>query len=118
MDAININQAAPDIMDAHINYLNRVCDYLAGKIPDPLATQHTKCMLGKWYFEAAPQIPAFANHPMFPELGRLHQDFHAACEEAVQGHNSGNAALAQAALQSARDLSSEICEALIELLGL
>ena len=105
-------------MDAHINYLNRVIDYLAGKIPDPLASHYTKCMLGKWYYEIAPLNPAFANHPIFPKLGSFHQDFHAACEEAIQGHNSGNEPAAQAALQRARDLSAEICEALIEFLGL
>ncbi len=109
---------APDIVDAHLNYLGRVLDYVQGRIPDPQASAHTQCVLGRWYYESAAHDPRYKDHPRYSELGEWHTAFHQACEAAVKFHRLGQGALVEEEVAKARELSIKICEGLIEILGL
>lgn len=71
------------ILDSHMNYLDKVSNYIEGNADDPGITPHTKCLLGSWYYGEAAQDNAISGHEDYATLGDLHQQFHDLTANAV-----------------------------------
>lgn len=102
------------ILDAHMNYLNRVSDFVEGSADQPDITSHTDCALGQWYYGVAAQDAAIAAHADYGKLGDLHKQFHALTAEAVS-LASDDAAAAQAKISEAYTLFGQISRDLLNI---
>lgn len=71
------------ILDSHMNYLDKVSDYIEGNAADPGITPHTECLLGSWYYGEAAQDGTISGHEDYAKLGDLHQQFHDLTAKAV-----------------------------------
>lgn len=102
------------ILDAHMNYLNHVSDFVEGNADQPDITNYTDCALGQWYYGEAAQDAAIAGHADYAKLGDLHQQFHTLTAEAVS-LASGDAAAAQAKITEAYTLFGQISRDLLNI---
>lgn len=100
------------ILDAHMNYLNRVSDFVEGSADQPDITSHTDCALGQWYYGEAAQDAAISGHPDYAKLGELHQQFHHLTAEAVSLSGSDSA---QAKISEAYTLFGQISRDLLNI---
>lgn len=102
------------ILDSHMNYLDKVSDYIEGNADDPGITPHTKCLLGSWYYGEAAQDDTIANHEDYGKLGDLHEQFHALTADAVHMAKD-DAEAARAKVSEAYALFGQISRALLNI---
>jgi hypothetical protein len=102
------------ILDAHMNYLNHVSDFVEGNADQPDTTSHTDCALGHWYYGEAAQDAALSGHTDYAQLGNLHEQFHVLTAEAVSLASSDPDA-AQAKISQAYTLFGQISRDLLNI---
>ena len=64
------------------------------------------CRLGKWYNSAGKA--QYGNLPEFAELGRVHEQFHRICAEAIDAHHAGQKEKVKACVVQIEKLSAEV----------
>jgi hypothetical protein len=102
------------ILDSHMNYLDKVSDYIEGNADDPGITPHTECLLGSWYYGEAAQDDTIAKHEDYDKLGNLHEQFHELTAEAVHTAKD-DADTARAKVSEAYVLFGQISNALLKI---
>ena len=102
------------ILEAHMNYLNHVSDFVEGSADQPDITSHTDCALGQWYYGEAAQDAAISGHPDYAKLGDFHQQFHTLTAEAVS-LSSSDSDSAQAKISEAYTLFGQISRDLLNI---
>lgn len=103
------------MLNAHLDYLGRIDDFLAGRIDDPKAATYQTCALGKWYYGVTET--AITSHAEFGKLGETHKTFHEVTDEAIRLFRAGDQDGAQAKLSEAYTLYSRISTVLMEFDG-
>ena len=102
------------ILDSHMNYLDKVSDYIEGNADDPGIIPHTECLLGSWYYGEAAQDDTIAKHEDYDKLGNLHKQFHELTAEAVHTAKD-DADTARAKVSEAYVLFGQISNALLKI---
>jgi hypothetical protein len=101
------------IVFSHLDYLGRVDDFIGGKIDDAKPSHYTKCKLGSWYYGLGAAV--YGEHPVWLELGNLHQQFHEVTDQAILHKNQNQIGLAQEGLSRAYTLFGRIEYLLLQL---
>ncbi len=91
------------VVFAHFQYIERVARFLEGSGPEPELSSPEECTMGQWLKE----------HPN-PALAEPHARFHQVLAEAVAKKKAGAEAEAQALLDQAYTLYSQIEHALFQ----
>jgi len=107
---------SPDLMlilNAHMDYLGRIDDFIADKRDDPQASTVDSCALGRWY--AAVTDEGLLGNPQFAHLGTMHGTFHEMTDAAIAHHRAGDDETARVELDRAYTLFSQISNDLLAL---
>jgi|GEM_PF-3378496 len=106
----------------HLLWLERIKKMLSGKIrldPKPVLKDHSKCRLGKWYFDEDHfQLHADAGtKKIFDELNAPHKRIHEIFFSIINAYNSGSEGELAALTQELNAVSKQIVAKLEELMG-
>ncbi|HPA16366.1 MAG TPA: CZB domain-containing protein [Verrucomicrobiae bacterium] len=103
------------VLNAHMDYLQRVSDFIDGKRDDPQATDCHNCKLGKWIYGDGAADARLQNDGVFAKLRSVHEEFHKVTEMAIASRRTGDGPAASAALARAYNLYGEISNTLLTL---
>ncbi len=106
----------------HLLWLERINNMLQGKIrlsPKPALKDHTKCRLGKWYFnEGHPKIEGNPNsNVIFKEIDGPHKRVHEIFYAIIEAYNQNSESETQALTDELGIVSKQIVGKLENLLG-
>jgi len=109
-------QAFDKMVQAHLAWKSKIRGFVDGMdigVTYETATDHTACVLGKWYYGEG---QAYAELPLMQELGKEHEEMHQGIKKVMDAKEIGDTEMVEAGLAQVDDKSEKVVAILHQLM--